>query len=109
MEIHNIARYNMTMDQSDNQTQINTLKDEVVRLEARLEELAADYRKAVRALAGYDELLNKHCHLLDKELADAFGRIKNVELRIFPNLARDMTHLYDIMGDGEDKADNPLD
>ena len=87
----------MTMDQSDNQTQIDALKDKVARLEAKLEELAIDYRKAVRALASYDELLNKHCHLLDKELADAFERIKNVELRFFPNLTRDMTHLYDII------------
>lgn len=93
----------------NNQPQIDELKQTVARLEARLEELGTDYRKVVRSLGRYDELNAKHCNLLEKELVNAFERIKHIELTLFPNLMPDITRVHDIIGEGEDKADNPLD
>jgi hypothetical protein len=89
--------------------EINRLTNRVISLELRLEELVADYRKCVRALGGYDELLNKHCKLLDEEVADDFARIKNIELKFFPHLAKDIDRLGRIIGDPEEKPENPLD
>ena len=97
------------MDNDTSQAQITALNKKIERLDARLEELITDYRKMVRVLGGYDDLLNKHCKILEKELADAFERIKHLELTLFPNLGPDMLQLYDIIGEGEKKVDNPLD
>jgi hypothetical protein len=85
------------------------LKDRVAKLEARLEELITDYRKAVRSLAGYDELLRKHCGLLDSEIEDAFERIKCLEFHAYPSFAQDLGRLHGIIGDPPPGADSPLD
>src|ERR1700736_2922224 len=97
------------MHNDNHQAQIDELRQKIARLEARLEELGTDYRKVVRSLGRYDELNAKHCNMLEKELADAFERIKHIELTLFPNLMPDITRLHGIIGDVEDKADNPLD
>lgn len=109
MSIENSRKimYNNTMENSADE--IKTLKEKVSHLEARLEELITDYRKVVRSLGGYDELLNKHCKILDKEMVDAFDRIQNIELKLFPHMARDIHHLRQIIGDRGDEPENPLD
>ena len=97
------------LNMNSDSDKITQLEAQVVRLEARVEALMSDYRRCVRALSQYDELLRTHCELLDKQMEDAFGRIKNIELKFFPHLARDLDRLGRIIGDAEDAPQNPLD
>jgi hypothetical protein len=90
---------------------IAQLERRVADLEQRLATLSEKQQRDVTALMGCDEVLNKHRKLNDAELADAFARIVKLELTVFPHLARDMTDLNRMIGDGDDdqKAYNPLD
>lgn len=57
-------------------SEINDTKAALERLEARVAALENDLQRAVKVASGYDELLSKHCKLLQRDLDDAFGRIK---------------------------------
>lgn len=65
--------------------------------------------KAVRHNSNMHRLNIQHRELIESDLVDAFERIKNIELKVFPNLAEDIIHLNDIIGEGNGKAWNPLD
>lgn len=94
---------------TDPRTEITSLKGKVADLEARLEQLNEKYQRSVNGLMGLHDVLNKHRMRMDAESDDAFERIKNIELALFPRLIRDMRHLYSVIGDHEPKAYNPLD
>ena len=89
--------------------EIALLKATVARLEARLAEMDEHNRRKMRALMGCDDILNKHRKAMGAELNDAFERIAHLELTLFPHLSRDIRHLYDVIGDQDTKAYNPLD
>lgn len=95
------------MDEKD--AQIAAMTERVGALEQQLARLTHDLNRVVRVASDYDETLRRHTKLLQRNMEDAFGRIKNLELTVFPNLAADMVAVYDAIGDGEDKDDNPLD
>jgi hypothetical protein len=99
------------------------LKDRLKRSEARHAELSKKYEKLVERLDRIDEdslrigeLLNERVKFLAEQqevimelMEDAFDRIKNVELTLFPNLASDIKHLYGILGTRPVKRRDPLD
>jgi hypothetical protein len=47
--------------------------------------------------------------LIEEDQDDAFNRLKNIELKVFPNLAQDILRVNDIIGDGGNKRHNGLD
>ena len=88
---------------------INALTDRVAILEARLEKLATQQERDVKALMSCDDVLDKHRKAAHAELTDAFERIAHIELTLFPHLPRDINHLNAVIGDQDTKAYNPLD
>ena len=89
--------------------ELDTLRKEIAHLSAKVEALRSDIGRAVTLGSDSDELLHKRCRLLGRDLKEAFDRIINLELTVFPNLQQDMNDVYKAIGEGEDKADNPLD
>ena|ERR1700730_13610635 len=92
-----------------NDKKIYQLEQKIASLQERLAKLAEKQQRDVTALMGLDDVLDKHRKSLTAELCDAFDRIKHIELSLFPRLARDMNNLYDVIGDEDTKAYNPLD
>jgi hypothetical protein len=87
----------------------NELTARIARLEAHIEELSVKLEKVARQQVDWDKIDAEHMKLIDRDLADAFERIKNIELKYFPNLASDILRLHEIIGEGEDRAYNELD
>lgn len=85
------------------------LVERIEALEERIKNTENDLARAVKVLGGFDDALRRHCELNSRDIADAFDRIINIEVKFFPNLADDIVDLHKIIGDGENKADNPLD
>jgi len=85
------------------------LRKEIERLSAEVETLHAYIRKGADCLDSSHALTWKFCKLLDRDIKNAFDRIINLELTVFPNLQNDIDDVYKIIGKGEDRADNPLD
>jgi hypothetical protein len=48
-----------------------------------------------------------NCILRDSQ--EAFERIKNIEFAVFPRLACDLQQLHRVIGEGDNKANQPLD
>lgn len=90
-------------------TDVENLRQEIARLAAAVESLKSDLERAVTLADKSDELTQRHCRLLGRDLKDAFDRIINLELTVFPRLQQDVDAVYKITGEGDDKADNPLD
>jgi hypothetical protein len=90
-------------------TEIDKLREEIEALTARMDELEHGLTRGAKIYGGYFEALQSHCMMLDRDQAGAFQRIKHLELTVFPKLARDIQDVHDIIGEGEDKAENPLD
>jgi molecular chaperone GrpE (heat shock protein) len=82
---------------------------EIARLEARIEDLSSGLTRLAKVAREYDELLSRQSNMIEKSVEDAFARIVNLELKVFPNLAGDIDRLHGIIGDGDNKAYNPLD
>ncbi len=78
-------------------------------LTERVDRLDEGLAKCYEVLCGYITTLEKYVLTMDRDLANAYDRIKNLELTVFPNLAKDIKQVRDIIGDGEDKSENPLD
>jgi hypothetical protein len=85
------------------------LRKEIDRLSAEIELLHAHIRKGADLINSGDELSWKYCKLLDRDVKNAFERIVNLELKVFPNLQNDIDEVYKAIGEGDDKANNPLD
>lgn len=95
------------MDTSDNK--IKLLEERVSILEVRLEKLTDKHQRDIKALLGCDDIQGKNGKIIWAELEDAFQRIMNIELKLFPQLPKAIRHLRKLIGDGEGKAYNPLD
>jgi predicted nuclease with TOPRIM domain len=89
--------------------QSEELKEQVKRLEARLETLCVEFARLAKAHAGLDRQLKAHLHVIHRDLDNVFDRVENLELKAFPNLADDIIRLDDIIGDSDDRADDPRD
>jgi hypothetical protein len=94
---------------TDQEVEIHLLKENVARLEICLAEMREEFRRTISSLMRFGDLYDTRLKVLNNEMTDAFESIKSIELKIFPNLPRDMVRIYDIIGEGEDKAYNPLD
>jgi hypothetical protein len=84
----------------------------IARLEAAVEALTLKVEKQIKHNDGMHRLADRMHNRIDNSLADAFERIKNMELRLspnlVPNLVSDILRLHEIVPpDG--KAWNPLD
>jgi len=89
--------------------EIEQLKKRMTDLESRFDRLLSDSQRMVRLIGDCQDLLDKRCLVSERELVDAFQRIANIELDYFPKLAGDLVQLHTIIGEGDDKAYNPLD
>lgn len=78
-------------------------------LEAGMETTRAKLDEEIKHNANMDRLNTELRKLIEKDVIDAFERIKNIELRLFPNLACDISEINKIIGEGENRAWNPLD
>jgi len=93
------------------ETQIdpNELAEKLGELETVVRTLAEKLDQEIRHNANMDRLNTELRKLVENEVIDAFARIKNIELKLFPNLASDISHLNDVIGEGDGRAWNPLD
>jgi len=95
----------MTQSHDSHTEEITT---RIARLEAAIEALTLKVDKQIKHNDAMHRLADRVHNRIDSSLADAFERIKNMELRLFPNLASDILRLHEIVPhDG--KAWNPLD
>jgi predicted nucleic acid-binding Zn-ribbon protein len=94
---------------TNDDTEIADLKAKIADLEAQLTKLANKHQRDVKALMGCDDVLSKHRKAMNAELNDAFERIINLELTVFPHLSGDITRLNRLIGEGDQRAYNPLD
>jgi len=85
------------------------LEGQIKRLEARFDKLASDLDRVVKIGSKFDETLGKRLDILSQGQQDVFERVKNLELKLFPNLSGDIMQVYNIIGEGDDKAYQPLD
>lgn len=83
----------------------------LARLEKRIDTLAVGMTRHVKTAREYDEALARQGGMASAEIRDAFERIINLELKVFPNLAGDIDQLHGIIGDGDanHRAQNQLD
>jgi len=97
------------MDERPNEPISVELIETIGRLEALVETLDAEIKKFARWMNDGDRLIIERIRMVERDLHDAFERVKNIEFKVFPELAGDILRVYHIIGEGEDKADNPLD
>ena len=88
---------------------IKELTGQIAQLESRVNTLSDGLTRLSKVAREYDELLSRQSNMIEKSVEDAFARIINLELKVFPNLAGDIDRLQGIIGDSDDKAYNPLD
>jgi hypothetical protein len=81
----------------------------IQRLEQRIDALLNGLNRVSKNGYDYDMVQDRHVKLLGRGQDDLFERVKRLELNLFPGLAADMARVYDLIGDGDDQADNPLD
>ena len=78
-------------------------------LEAAVESLKEQLEKEVKHNANMDRLNSELRGLIEADVIDALERVKNIELKVFPNLVRDIIEVNKIIGTGDDNRWNPLD
>jgi len=93
----------------ENQPDTKELAEKFSELEAVIMVLAETLDKEIKHNANMDRLNTELRKLIERDVVDAFERIKNIELKFFPNLASDISHLNDVIGETDGKAWNPLD
>jgi hypothetical protein len=77
-------------------------------LEGQLQKLAVKLDKIAKQQTDWDRLNSRRIKLIEEDQDDAFSRLKNIELKLFPELASDIARLRNIIG-GDDKRQNGLD
>jgi len=97
------------MSTAHDELQTENLLAKISGLEARVEELTLKLEKVAKRQIAWNEIDTRRMRLVDLDLMDAFERIKNMEFKLFPHLARDIVRLYEITGPGEDQEYNSLD
>jgi hypothetical protein len=94
---------------NDNDLKLRKLREDVTTLARRLQTLEQRVDKIARIGMKFDEANGRHCTRLQQGQDDAFDRITNLELAVFPDLARDIQDVHDIIGEGDNRANQPLD
>lgn len=89
--------------------QTSSFKKLIEPLDQHIKAVEQDLHRLAKTTHDYNGLTEKHIALVERDVVDAFDRIKNMEFTIFPNLAKDIVDVYRITGEGENKAHNPLD
>jgi hypothetical protein len=87
--------------------EIQSLRELVAKLPTRLDVLEQRHDRAVKIARDYDALLETYCDRLSTSSSDAFGRIKNLELKLFPHLAADLDELHKVIGETEGQPECP--
>jgi hypothetical protein len=85
------------------------LLERMVRLERENARLHNELQRLTKAVSSHNQTTQRYCSIYDRDIAYAFERLANVELSVFPNLARDLVDLDKITGPCDDKANNPFD
>ncbi len=85
------------------------LEGTAVQLREELSMVGRDLMRAIKVFSQFDDQLINHCKHHDDVLEDVAGRLKNVEYTVFPNLARDIVKLHDVIGGTGESKPNPLD
>jgi hypothetical protein len=95
---------------------VKELLEKIDQLEAAVGALSKKLDALTRQEKDHGEITDEHLKLLSRvqkthhiALCNAFDRIQNIEVKLFPNLAADMLQVKNILGDGDDKVQNPLD
>ena|ERR1700722_2960565 len=104
------------MSEREKEPRLNELLGKISQLEAVVEALAGKLESLARQEKANTEITDEHLklihHVQDTHHAafrNVFERLRNVEAKLFPNLAADIGALQNIIGGGEDKVLNPLD
>jgi hypothetical protein len=91
---------------SESRIENQALADKISRLEATVQALTEKLEKEISRNAKFTL---RQLDGIDGDVAELFDRIKHIEVKFFPNLARDIVRMYEIIGEDEDKGHNPLD
>ena len=91
------------------QPTVTELLEKIAGLERTVVALALKLEKESNHTAAMFTLNTEIRTLIENEVMDAFERIKQIELTLFPNLAGDIVRLHRIVGEGDGRAWNPLD
>jgi hypothetical protein len=87
--------------------EIQSLRELVAKLHARVDFLEKKHERAAKIACDCDELLTTYCDRLSADTTDAFGRIKNLELTVFPHLAADLDELHKVIGETDNQPECP--
>jgi hypothetical protein len=101
--------HNDALNNTELEERMKTLEAGIKRLEACMDDLLKRLTRVSKTGYEYDLLQDRHLKILDRDQEQAFERIKNLELRLFPGIAPDIDRLHEIIGDHDGKADEPLD
>jgi DNA repair exonuclease SbcCD ATPase subunit len=85
------------------------LLHEIRQLQANVETLTKHLEKVARQQKDWDEINTEYRKLIERDATDALDRIKRIELKLFPNLADDLSKAQNIIGEGDGHDWNPLD
>lgn len=86
---------------------IQSLRELVAKLQARVDFLEQRHDRAAKVAYEYDLELKRYCDMISTDNNDAFGRIKNLELKVFPHLAADLDELHRVIGETENQPECP--
>ena len=90
------------MSERDKKPTIDELLKRIESLEGELERLAKGNFQS-------HEIIRYHLEVHDRQIDEGLERIKTLELHAFPQVAADIVAIHQVIGDGESRADNPLD
>jgi hypothetical protein len=92
------------------------LLDKITRLETTVEALSKKLEKLTETEKGSYEIISERLKVIKHgqqthhiAFCNVFERLRNMEAKLFPNLAADMTAVKNIIGPDDDKVRNPLD
>jgi hypothetical protein len=90
-------------------TENEFLRKEIERLSAEVELLHQYIRQGADCMAKGDELGWRYCEYLERDVKNAFERIISLELTVFPNMQKDIDQIHTVIGEADNKVNNPLD